>query len=758
MRSTDLLRGFDGRIDELRIWDRALTAVEIQAGMNLELSGTESGLIAYYQMNSALGQVALDSSALGNNATLGSTTGVDVNDPTWNSIINQAPVVDAGPDQVVVLSNNTANLTGSYSDDGLSGSAVLTSWSVVSGPGTVVFADAANVNTTATFSDAGSYQLRLQADDGNLTGFDDVMVTVDATAVLTSITVQSSSTKVDVGATLLFTATGFDQAGNPMATAPVWSTTGGSIDAQGNYTAPALTGTYTITATDGSISGNKSVSVIDSGAYIWPTNGWTLVLPSDVGLQQTLLEQARDFALTGNGSGSIIKSGQQVLSWGDMTTLYGLKSTSKSFGAALAGLALKDGLINLDQLAQLYLPDVGTPPLTNNDTGWLGQITLKHLLTHSAGFDKAGGYIDLIFQPGTTWSYSDGGANWLADVLTVTFSQDLKTVLLDRLLTPMGLSAADYGWRNHAYRDDTINGIKRREFGSGIGINMDALARFGYLFLRQGEWDGQQLLPDYYINELRTAAPSLAGLPVNLPAKYFSATDHYGYLWWNNADGTMPNVPKDAYWGWGLGDSLIVVIPSLDMVVARAGDGWRVGWDSDYTVIEPFLEPIVLATLGEKFNITAGTTGAVLDVLANDMNVGFDGETLSIINVGPTSNGGVVTNLSTSLTYTPPAGFVGTETFDYTVQSSSGTTFTVTVTIDVQAILADGDLTGDGLVDVRDVLRGYKIVLGLVTPDAAEIQRGDVAPLVNGLPASDGVITLGDIVVIQRKVLGNVSF
>jgi CubicO group peptidase (beta-lactamase class C family) len=758
MRSTDLLRGFDGRIDELRIWDRALTVAEIQTSMNLELLGTEPGLIAYYRLNSAQGQVALDSSTLSNNATLGSTTAVDLNDPTWISIVNQAPVVDAGPNQIVVLSNNTANLNGSFSDDGLSGAAVLTSWSVVSGPGMVVFTDAANVNTTATFSDAGLYQLRLQADDGNLVGFDDVMVTVEPTAVLTSITVQSSSTKVDVGTTMLFTATGYDQAGNPITITPVWSTSGGSIDAQGNYTAPMLTGAYIITASYSNISGTKGVSVIYSGAYIWPTNGWTIVLPSEAGLQQTLLAQARDYALTGNGSGSIIKNGQQVFSWGDLTTLYGLKSTSKSFGAALAGLALKDGLVNLDELAQLYLPDMGIPPQTNSDTGWLGQVTLKHLLTHTAGFASGGGYIDLLFQPGMVWSYSNGGTNWLADVLTVTFNQDLKTVLFDSLLTPMGLSTVDLSWRNNSYRTDTINGIKRREFGSGIRANMDAMTRFGYLFLRQGEWDGQQLLPDYYINELRTAAPSLMGLPVNLPAKYFSATDHYGYLWWNNADGTMPNVPKDAYWAWGLNDSLIVVIPSLEIVAARAGDGWRTGWDGDYSVIEPFLEPIVLATLGEKYNITAGTTGAVLDVLSNDMNIGFDGETLTIINVGLTSNGGVVTNLSTTLTYTPPAGFIGTEIFDYTVQSSSGTTFTVTVTINVQAILADGDLTGDGVVDVRDLLRGYRIVIGLVTPDAAEIQRGDVAPLVNGQPASDGVITLGDIIVIQRKVLGNITF
>jgi CubicO group peptidase (beta-lactamase class C family) len=64
-------------------------------------------------------------------------------------------------------------------------------------------------------------------------------------------------------------------------------------------------------------------------------------------------------------------------------------------------------------------------------------------------------------------------------------------------------------------------------------------------------------------------------------------------LWWNNADGALENVPKDAYWSWGLYDSFIIVIPSLDIVVARAGDtipGERS--PSGYRILEPFLRPI----------------------------------------------------------------------------------------------------------------------------------------------------------------------
>ena len=55
----------------------------------------------------------------------------------------------------------------------------------------------------------------------------------------------------------------------------------------------------------------------------------------------------------------------------------------------------------------------------------------------------------------------------------------------------------------------------------------------------------------------------------------------------------MRNVPRDAYWSWGLYDSLIVVIPSLDVVIARAGRSFARGSGAHYAPIEPFIEPIV---------------------------------------------------------------------------------------------------------------------------------------------------------------------
>src|SRR5678815_4692735 len=75
---------------------------------------------------------------------------------------NTAPTVSAGPDQTITLPAS-ASLDGTVADDGLPNppAAFTTAWSTVSGPGTVTFGNAGAIDTTATFSAAGVYVLRL---------------------------------------------------------------------------------------------------------------------------------------------------------------------------------------------------------------------------------------------------------------------------------------------------------------------------------------------------------------------------------------------------------------------------------------------------------------------------------------------------------------------------------------------------------------------------------------------------------------------
>ena len=332
---------------------------------------------------------------------------------------------------------------------------------------------------------------------------------------------------------------------------------------------------------------------------VWPVPKWEYTTPQEAGMDQARAEQARDYALSGDGSGLITRGGKVVLAWGDPKKRYDLKSTTKSIGITALGLAIADGKMSLGDKARQHHPDFADPPPEAENPDWFGDITLLRLATQTAGFAKPGGSAELLFEPGTQWSYSDSGPNWLAECVTLVYGRDLNELMFERVFGPLGITPDDLTWRKNAYRPDTIDGIKRREFGSGLSANVDAMARIGYLYLRGGEWNGQQIIPRSFVEACRSTVPSVVGLPEHDPGKYGDASDHYGLLWWNNADGTLEGVPRDAYWSWGLYESLIVVVPSLDIVVSRAGSSWqREDWAGHYDVLKPFLEPIVASVGG----------------------------------------------------------------------------------------------------------------------------------------------------------------
>jgi CubicO group peptidase (beta-lactamase class C family) len=184
--------------------------------------------------------------------------------------------------------------------------------------------------------------------------------------------------------------------------------------------------------------------------------------------------------------------------------------------------------------------------------------------------------------------------------------------------TPLGLNSsvggpdgttaaanADVHWRDNRARPNPTPGIgEKRELASGMFANVNAMARVGLLFLRNGVWANGRILSESFVTTVRTPPAANAALINPDEANFPGATANYGVLWWTNATGVLPNVPRDAYWGWGLGDSLIVVIPSLDIVAVRAGPQAAVGsspgarvwndddWNGDYAVLAPFLDPI----------------------------------------------------------------------------------------------------------------------------------------------------------------------
>ena len=102
-----------------------------------------------------------------------------------------------GPDQIITLPVDSVFLDGTVNDDGLPDppDEVTTTWSQVSGPGTVDFDNAGAVDTTATFPETGTYVLQLEADDSELTASDEVTIVVneEGTVVTTEVRVSANS-------------------------------------------------------------------------------------------------------------------------------------------------------------------------------------------------------------------------------------------------------------------------------------------------------------------------------------------------------------------------------------------------------------------------------------------------------------------------------------------------------------------------------------------------------------------------------------
>jgi hypothetical protein len=194
---------------------------------------------------------------------------------------NLAPVVNAGVDQSITLPA-TATLTGAVSDDGLPNppGATTVTWSVVSGPGSVTFANANQASTTATFSTIGTYVLRLTANDSALVSTSNVTITVNPAgnrAPIVSVT-NPSSISAPTRTVSLTGGVSDDGQPSPPSITCAWSKVSGPGSASFANPAAASTtvtlacaGTYVLrlTASDGQLSGHYDATItLDGSGYL----------------------------------------------------------------------------------------------------------------------------------------------------------------------------------------------------------------------------------------------------------------------------------------------------------------------------------------------------------------------------------------------------------------------------------------------------------------------------------------------------------
>lgn len=292
----------------------------------------------------------------------------------------------------------------------------------------------------------------------------------------------------------------------------------------------------------------------------------------------------------------VIRHGRLIAEWNEnhatATARFDVWSATKSFTSTTWGVLLfspdteelRARLVDgLDTRAYELIADA--EPLTDDRKA---AITLRHLLSMTSGipgvraginaiptdpgvgpFEAALGHASckaprwpesrsaavLSFDPGTDWDYSDPAWAHLSLAFVGATGQELREFLHDRVLGPIGI-------RNASWDSDGGGGSigPHTKPHTGLHISARELARFGYLMLRRGRWGDRQLVPEDWV-KLATRTSQ-------------DANPTYGYGWWVNTSGVLsPGTPRDHFLAWGYHMNECHVIPSLDLVVARTGNG-----------------------------------------------------------------------------------------------------------------------------------------------------------------------------------------
>jgi CubicO group peptidase (beta-lactamase class C family) len=296
-------------------------------------------------------------------------------------------------------------------------------------------------------------------------------------------------------------------------------------------------------------------------SYAWPESS-----PEDQGLDSEIFQKAVAHAnyLGFTDSLLVVRNGaliaEEYFNGYTRESPHLIASASKTFIGALAGIAVRDSMFTLDQKLLEFYPEYVTPRMDPRKQ----QITLRHMLQMLTGFwdidtmqssnriRYAVEYLPLYDDPGNSWRYSTIPVHLMSGIITRMSGMSTLEYANLHLFGPLGISVA-------AWSQDPA-GIYTGGFG--MSFTPRDLARFGELFIQNGNLDGLQIIPQDYLQESWVPSePSLGAL-------WYDAIEEsgYGYLWWVAKMG--------GYWTYlarGHGGQHVVVVPELDMVIVLTG-------------------------------------------------------------------------------------------------------------------------------------------------------------------------------------------
>jgi CubicO group peptidase (beta-lactamase class C family) len=273
------------------------------------------------------------------------------------------------------------------------------------------------------------------------------------------------------------------------------------------------------------------------------------------------------------------------------TPLHTLQSVSKSVTSALLGIALRQG--------ELRGVDVPVSPffegyrMQAGDPRWQA-LRLEHLLTMTSGIrwdEDSVPYTDpanscaameaskdwvqfvleqpMAAEPGSRFVYSSGVTELLAQVLKSATGRQADEYAAEHLFPPLGIER--FHWKR------TPTGHSDTE--GGLYLEPRDLAKLGYLYLKDGVWNGQRVLAEGWV-----AASTRAAIAVNDQSGF-----KYGYQWW-----VLPPTARrpPAFAAIGYGGQYLVVVPDLELIAVFTG--WNI-YDQPELDIEFALDGVLKA-------------------------------------------------------------------------------------------------------------------------------------------------------------------
>lgn len=297
------------------------------------------------------------------------------------------------------------------------------------------------------------------------------------------------------------------------------------------------------------------MSPISAQNRVWPDEVWLTSAPEAQDINSTMLAdtianiRSRNMELH---SLLMIRNGYLVLDLEaypfENSQPHVQFSATKSIISILAGIAIDHG--DLDGVDQLILPLFNDLEI-ENDTDTKDAITIEHLLTMRSGLntsvwlysqaDCQDDWLACVLnasanEPGSRFHYTDGNAHLLVAAIETATGMSIDEYAEAHLFQPLGITSARW--------ELAPGGVHS---GDGLYLSPYDMARIGYLYLNDGEWNGQQIVSADWV----------------ATSTYPDVNSDYGYMWW---------LFDGYYVAGGHRGQIILVAPELDLVVVTTAD------------------------------------------------------------------------------------------------------------------------------------------------------------------------------------------